>query len=94
MHGLIIVHVVVTLRELSQMLLIAIRLATVDALQVANVGILDGEGPTLTISLRVRIKPLEALESHVAILILHRLIHQYVFDSIRQSVDYDRDGLL
>ena len=65
-----------------------------DALQVANVGILDGEGPTLTISFCIRIKSLEALKSHVAILILHCLIHQYVFDSIRQSVDYDRNGLL
>jgi hypothetical protein len=88
MHGLIIVHIVVTLCELLEVLPITVRLATLHSLKVALV---CRESRAFTVALRIRVDSLKALKSDISIFVLNDLIMEDVLDSVGHTVDDDGD---
>ena len=93
-HRLVIVDIVVTLCKLLQVLAITIGLTALHPLQGTCIRILHRKDTALTITLRVRVDPVEALQSDIAGVVLDDLRVQDVLQTIRDAVHYDRDRLL
>ena len=88
MHRLVIIHIVIALSELSQVLPVTIRLASMHALETSLCRILPREART-TFTSCVRVDSLKSLQGDIALCILRNLILKDIFYSIWYPIDYD-----